>query len=378
MIKVMHIINGLESGGAEMTLTQLVQSMTKAQFTNVVVSLRDEGVYGPVMTSAGIPVYTLNIKSKIPTPTSLYRLYRIIRTEKPDIIQTWLYLADILGLVFGRLGGVQKVFWNIRCSDPHRGQFSLRRKTLHKCLALLSRFPTGAVANSKAGIAYHSRLGYRPKLWEFIPNGFDTDILKPSPEKRNEWRKTLKIPKDVLVIGLIARYNRLKDLPTFIQAASLLADSMSNVHFCLVGSGMSVQNQELDEILKKAKVTHLFHLMERQKDITGILSAFDIFTLSSISEGFPNVTAEAMACELPTVVTDAGDSLLLVGGAGIVVPARSPQALATAWAKVASMSPVDRSIMGQKARQRIIASFPLKKMSTQYESVYKRVKSNHL
>ena len=361
-----------------MTLAQLVKNMDKTQFSNVVVSLREDGFYGPIIRAEGITVYSLGQKTGILDLSALHRLYRIIKLEKPDILQTWLYFSDVLGLVMAKLTRIPRVFWNIRCSDPHRGQFSLRRKTLLKCLALLSRFPTGAIANSKAGIAYHSQLGYRPKSWEFIPNGFDTDILKPSPEKRNEWRKTLKIPNDVLVIGLIARYNRLKDLPTFIRAASLLAGSMSNVHFCLVGSGMSLENTELKELLKNTKVSHLFHLIERQKDIAGIFSVFDVFTLSSISEGFPNVTAEAMACGLPTVVTDAGDSILIVDDCGMVVPSQSPEALATAWAKVLSMSPGDRSIMGQKARQRIITAFPITKMSAQYESVYKRAKSNHL
>jgi glycosyltransferase involved in cell wall biosynthesis len=378
LIKVMHIINSLESGGAEMTLARLVKNMDKTQFSNVVVSLRAEGFYGPIIRAEGITLYTLDQKTGIPSLSTLHRLYQIIKLERPDILQTWLYLSDVLGLIMAKMTCVPVVFWNIRCSDPHRGQFSLWRKTLHKCLAVLSRFPTGAVANSKAGIEYHSQLGYRPKSWEFIPNGFDTETLKPNPEKRNEWRTKLKITDDIIVIGLLARYDRLKDIPTFIQAASLLAKSMSNVQFCLVGTGMSQQNHELYDLLKNAEVTKLFHLVDRQKDIAGILSAFDIFSLSSISEGFPNVTAEAMACELPTIVTDVGDSLLIVGNTGMVVPPRSPEALAAAWAKVAALSPIDRSIMGQRARQRIVTSFPITKMSTQYESIYKRAKSDHL
>ena len=117
MVTVLHLITGLETGGAEGMLARLVTRTDRSRFRSVVVSMTDRGMVGPIIAGAGIPVEALGISRGMIDPRGVTRLIRLLRRYRPDIVQTWLYHADLLGLIANRLGLAPRLAWNIRCSD---------------------------------------------------------------------------------------------------------------------------------------------------------------------------------------------------------------------------------------------------------------------
>src|SRR5271155_3431460 len=168
MPRILHLITGLQTGGAEGMLARLVTRTERTRFPSVVVSMTDTGTIGPMIAAAGIPVEALGIRPGAIDPRGLTRFISLLRRYRPDIVQTWLYHADLLGLIAGQLGYAPRLAWNIRCSDMV-GPGVLR--------AILGRFssrPATVIVNSQAGRRFHERIGYHPRRWEYIPNGYDT------------------------------------------------------------------------------------------------------------------------------------------------------------------------------------------------------------
>jgi glycosyltransferase involved in cell wall biosynthesis len=221
----------------------------------------------------------------------------------------------------------------------------------------------------------HAEFGYVENKMVVIPNGFDLTIFKPEAGTRLSVRQELGISNEALIIGLVGRFDPQKDQYNFVQAAALLHMVLPEVHFLLCGDGISWQNSKLAEWIEKAGIPNNFHLLGRREDITRLTTALDIATSSSIGEGFPNVIGEAMACGVPCVVTDVGDSALIVGDTGRVVPPKNPQALAAAWSDLIKMGPEYRRQLGLAARRRIEENYSLPAIVAQYENLYEELAS---
>ena len=204
------------------------------------------------------------------------------------------------------------------------------------------------MTNSLAGRLDHERLGYRPRRWNIIPNGFDIDLFRPGASGYADSRRSLGLPDDVPLIGLVARLHPMKDHANFIAAAAHLHKLRPEVHFVLVGKGLDTANRNLLNQLGPLGLADHFHLLGERDDIAAITPTLDVATsASAYGEGFPNAIGEAMACGVPCVVTDVGDSAYLVGETGEVVPPRAPAALAGAWHKILSLSDADRQALGR-------------------------------
>ena len=219
----------------------------------------------------------------------------------------------------------------------------------------------------------HTALGYDPEKMVVIPNGFDLDLFKPDLEGGASIRQELGIPEDTMLIGLAGRFDPQKDHHNFIKAAALLPKEILNVQFLLCGDDITWGNRELAQWIDEAGLHRCFHLLGRRNDISRIMTALDIASSSSYGEGFPNVVGEAMACGTPCVVTDVGDSALIVGDTGIVVPPGDPDALALAWKELNEIGKDKRRELGCDARLRIRENFSLPSVVKQYEDLYKYV-----
>jgi len=378
MIKILHLITDLQIGGAEIMLLKLIGNMKKNKFTNVVVSLTDYGTIGSDIERQGIKVYYLKMKRGLPNLSAFIKLFKVLKQEKPDILQTWLYHADLMGsiayIIYTILNNKAKLVWNIRCSDMDFQKYPKLTKLVVKACSRLSGIPEAVIVNSQAGRNAHQNMGYRPKTWKVIPNGFDTDIFKPNPANKQTVRGEMGIDNTCFVIGMVARYDPMKDHKTFLEAAYLLnKNTNKKVKFILVGKGIDSNNVELMKIIRNKGLESQIYLLGERRDIPRIMSAFDLYTSSSRSEGFPNVIGEAMSCALPCIVTAAGDSAQIVGGAGKVVPIMDPISLCRGWLDFIGMTPKEREIIGEKARQRIIDLFSLPSIVFQYEKFYEEI-----
>lgn len=366
MATVLHLITGLETGGAERTLVRVVTRLDMRRHRSVVVSMTGPGALGPVLVESGIELFSLGMRRGSPDPRGFVRFADIVRRVRPDIVQTWLYHADLLGVV-GRFatGGRWRLFWNIRCADM-TGFAVLRR-----LLAWSSAIPELVVVNSLAGLRFHQDLGYAPRRWVHIPNGCDTAEFRFDAEGRRILRTQWGIADRQIAIGLAARYDPMKDHNNFLDAAALLSARDCQVVFILVGSGTDRLNRSLADAVARRGLSDRVRLLGPRDNMAPVYSAFDVATLTSAyGEGSPNVLIEAMACGVPCAATDCGDAAELLGPTGQIVPCRDPKALAAAWERLIATGRGGREALGQAARQRTIQLYDLSNIALKYDALY--------
>jgi|HubBroStandDraft_6_1064221.scaffolds.fasta_scaffold179438_1 glycosyltransferase involved in cell wall biosynthesis len=368
MLTIAHLITGLETGGAERMLARLVAAGDRSRFRTVVISLTGLGTTGRQIAEAGIDLRTLAVQRGLPDLRALFRLRTILRELRPDIVQSWLYHADLLALLAHWLGGAPCLMWNLRATE------TVGSGVVRPLLARFSAIPDAVIVNSLAGKRFHQKLGYRPRRWLHIPNGFDTEALRPDPERRRQGRIELGLATEAIAILLPARYHPMKDHVTFLAAAARLAAQRQEVHFCLIGTGIEPGNQALASAIATHGLGGRVSLLGERSTLDTLYPAIDIASLSSaFGEGFPNVLAEAMCCEVPCVATDTGDAALIVGETGLIVPPRDPAALAAAWDRLIAIGAHGRRALGAAARQRMLANYDLAKVVSQYEAAYETI-----
>ncbi len=371
-MKVLHIITGLGMGGAEMMLSKLIMA-TQTDLEHVVISLTNSGMIGEQIKNAGIPVISLDMSSLVSGLKGTTKLASEIRKAQPDVIQTWMYHADLIGGIVARMIGFKNIIWNIRNSDldPNKTKYHTRL-TVNVC-GVISRFiPKKIISNSTRSAELHQQKGYKKEKFIIIPNGFDLNKFKIAENR--DVRRSLGVNKESFLIGFIARFDPQKDHKGFVAAAKLLAEKYKNVCFALCGAQMDEKNKTLNQWIDAAGLTNSFELLGLRTDVDQITSELDLATMSSAyGEAFPNVIGEAMACGVPCVVTDVGDSAWIVGETGLVVLPNDPQALADAWESILLMDPQQRLKLGLQARKRIEENFSIENIAKQYTNLYQEV-----
>jgi glycosyltransferase involved in cell wall biosynthesis len=214
-------------------------------------------------------------------------------------------------------------------------------------------------------------LGYPSERIQVIHNGFDLKRLRPDMVERAQVRDELGIAGDAFVICYVARFDPQKDHPGFLNAARLFAEEHAKAVFVLCGPQMVPENETLRAWIAEHSLNNRVKLLGSRPDVDRLLRGMDIATSSSaFAEGFPNVVGEAMATALPVVATAVGEVETIVGDAGIVVPPRSPETLAAAWAEIAALAPKTREELGLRARQRIKEHFSIEAVANEYSALY--------
>jgi len=376
-IKILHIINSLNIGGAEMMLYKLLATTNDPYFQHNVITLLDKGSIGAKVENLGVTVDELHTNRRRPTPQSFRRLIHLVRTHQPDLIQGWMYHGNLAASVASiYVNPRPPVLWNIRHSLPALSTERPVTRLIILASAFLSQFTNYIIYNANVSAPQHERFGYSRAKRRVIPNGFDIELFKPCLTARSELRNSLGIPSNTVLIGLVGRYHPMKDHNLFLQAAKLLVDQGYQAQFLLIGRDVNHGNEPLSTKISDLGIAQHVHLLGERNDIPKLTAALDIAASSSYyGEGFPNVVGEAMSCGVPCAVTDVGDSSWIVGETGFVVPPREPNALATAWGKMIDLGSAPRMQLGAAARQRITAHFSLSTIVRQYEELYREVLS---
>lgn len=369
-MKVAHIITSLETGGAETMLTRIVEQGGGMEHV-AVVSLGDAGALAGQIARAGVPVFALGMRPGRPNPGALWRLIRLLRRLKPDVVQTWLYHADFAGLLAASLARHPLVVWNVRCAELDPADHPRSLMVLLKLLARLSHRPAAIVTNSEAGRRAHDALGYRPRAWAVIPNGFNIERFAPDDAAAGELRRELGVDPGTPLVGLLARHHPMKDHATFLKAAgrALALDPDRRVHFVAAGRGVDT-DPGLRSLARELAVGTRLTLLPERSDAPRFLAALDVAVSSSYGEAFPNVVGEAMACGTPCVVTDVGDSAAVVAGCGVVVPPREPGALAAGIITLLDLDEPARRRLRARARERVVSHFSIAAAAARYRELY--------
>ena len=369
-MKILHVITTTDAGGAE---AQLLRLAAGGGADHGVVCLAGPGRLAPAMNRAGARVTCLGLK---PGPGALARglprLAALMRAQRPDLVQTWLYHADLLGLLAARLSGAAPLIWTLRCADMDLERYSRGVRLVLKANTLLSKLPAAIAANSQAGLEWHRRLGYPAERMRVIPNGFDLERFRPDPAARARLRAELGLGEGDLLVGCAARLDPMKDHACLLAAARLAAAQRPEMHFVLLGQGVSPGQPELAG-WSEPPLAGRSHLLGYREDVPAWLAAMDVHVSSSVSEGLCNAVGEAMAVGLPNLVTDVGDSRALVGPTGLTVPRSRPQELARALIELAGMAPAERTALGRQARRRIRERYSLDGMRAAYLALYREL-----
>lgn len=371
-VVVLHVIVGLNVGGAEMMLKRLIEHHQQARFAcqHIIISLTGLGTLGEEIQRRGVPVYALHTRGALDLPLRLWQMVGLIRSIKPDVVQTWMYHADLLGGVAARLAGVRNVIWGIRSTLIPQGRWS-RTQLVIFCCATLSRWvPRAIVCCAESTRLAHVRLGYAAEKMTVISNGYDLSKLSRMPGQREIVRERLNVADEIVLVGTVGRFDPLKDHENFVMAAAQVALARPQVRFLMVGRGLDSSNAQIAALLAKLDVASRFILLGERSDVADLLSAMDVYCLASRAEGFPNAVAEAMAMHVPCVVTDVGDAALIVQDTGYVVPPRNPTALAAAIQAMVDLPAAERTKLGVRARRIIEGSFSMDSAAQHYGAIY--------
>ncbi|MGH7892295.1 MAG: glycosyltransferase [Thermodesulfobacteriota bacterium] len=307
----------------------------------------------------------------IPESAGLVRatleLRRLIKTERIQVLYafqghtarliSWLAVCSVPGT---------KIVWGVQGSTPERRRGGYRQKRSPSLYVnkWVSPYVPLMISNSFEGLASRRRLGYRCKSEIVINNGIDTDKFRPDPSARGIVRREWGIPGDSPLIGIAARLSPVKGHADFLKAASLLLRERGDARFVCIGDGDEPYRNELKLLGRDFGLGDLILWAGVREDMPSVLNALDVLCSSSHSEGFPNVIGEAMACGVPCVVTDAGDSALIVADLGTVVPPGDPAALAQGLGGMLDMLP---KVRRDDLRRRIEENFTLEKMIEETE-----------
>lgn len=374
MIKIGHIITGLGSGGAENMLYKLLKYSNRDKFYHEVISLLDEGVYGEKIKALGYKVHTLNlykgnIFSALLTTKKLCREF--------DIVNTWLYHADLLGflavkLLPGEMHG-KSLIWNIRHSNLDKDVNKKRTLFIVKINSFFSKKVNCITFNSHKAFNAHLSIGYQNKNLIVIPNGFELEKFKYNADARMRVRRMYNIDDNCKVFITVGRWEVQKDYPTLLKALHEVKKKHPNFKLIMVGTSLNYNNVELTKQIRNYDLQENVNLLGRREDIPDLLSGADCYISSSLGESFSNSIGEAMACELPCIVTDVGDSKRVIGDTGVVVPPKNYIELANSICNFLDMPVITRN---PKARARVVENFSIEKIVNEFERNFMSVFNN--
>ena len=371
---VMHVITTSDIGGAEIQLDRLLDYMSHPSLRHCVVSMARPGLIAEKIRSRGIQVYSLNIQRgslSVSSVSGFLKFIGLVRKERPVIVQSWMYHANLLAALAGRLMRVPFVFWNIRCTEMEPMHYPSLTRLVRKMLRHLSQVPHLIIVNSEAGHMAHIRDGFCAETCQVIPNGFELDRFRPDNSAREWFLRELGLAENSVIVGLVARYDPMKDHKMFFAAISQIRNTHPMSVFVLCGKNVDESNSCLMHLIEYYGLNSSVRLLGLRRDISRVTAAFDIAcSSSSFGEGFSNAIGEAMACEVPCVVTDVGDSGLIVGSTGRVVPAGDADAFAHALSDLIVCGHVNRKHLGMQARIRISELFDINRVAARYRGMY--------
>jgi glycosyltransferase involved in cell wall biosynthesis len=370
-LRVAHVITDLDCGGAETMLYKIVAATQAYGLTHSIASLIDGGVFASRLTSDGVSVTSMGMHPGKPDLRAVPRLIHWLRRERPDVVQSWMYHADLLAGMAALAAGRVPVVWGIRQADVDpRTAKTFTRWTRSTCARLSGVLADRVVCCAESARRSHAAIGYRADRMIVIPNGFDLAKFVRDASAGARIRHELSIPDEGPVVGLLARFHPDKDHANFLAAARLIARASPRATFVLAGDGVEWSNAAL---VSQIGDLRNIRLLGRRSDVTSLLSCMDVMALSSRSEAFPNVLGEAMSCGVPCVATDCGDSREIIGATGRVVPPRDPAALADGILELLALAPSERAAMGIAATARVRERYDIRVVARQYADLYREV-----
>lgn len=371
-LRVLHVITGLGTGGAETSLLRLIAHTAPLGVTHTVVSLLPDGQLADPIREAGAHVHSMGMSRGVADPRVLRRLAHLVRQTQADVVHGWMYHANLAASAAAWVTH-RPVIWGIRHALDAYIQEPPRRRAVIRVGGWVSHHARAVVYNSARSAQQHTALGYANTRALVLPNGFDTEALAPDGNAGRAVLESLGLDITTPVVGLVARVDSLKDHNTFLAAAQQLHAMRPSVRFLLAGRDTNDPAGIVARGVRERGLSGLVYTLGERRDIRAVFNSCTVATLTSRSEGFPNAVGEAMACGIPCVVTDVGDASLLVGDTGHIVPVGNPGAIAEAWCALLDETADRRAARGRAARDRITEHFSVGAHSVAYRQLWRDV-----
>ena len=373
-MNILFFIRSLGPGGAERQLVNLAIGLKKRGHEISVVTMYPGGVFEDLLSANNISTYCLEKARRWQILSPLIRLQKILKIVQPDILHSYGPETNVF-LVLQRLFFKRYLLvWGVRVAGLPRKMYGQFESILYWFECRWSRVPDLVISNSEAGKNLSIKDGFDKSCIRVIQNGIDTDEYQPNSGMRNAFRAKMELTPEKKVIGIVGRIDPQKDHQTFIEAVSLLPEHQKmEVAVICIGSKSEQETLALREQVKILGVEKKFIWLKRESSAVTVLNGLDILVSSSISEGFSNVIAEGLAVGLPCVVTDVGDSKLIVSEYGVVVPRKDPQALADGISQMLLDSRLRNDPFSEAARNHIVSKFSIDILVSNTETTLQRL-----
>lgn len=365
-LSIMFLIRSLDIGGAQRQLVTLARGLHGRGHRVLVVTFYAGGPLAEELRREGVPLMALGKRGRWDLAGPLWRAVRCIRQARPDVVHGYLADANLFATVLARLAPPARAVWGVRASGLDLGHYSWGVRALFRLSAFAARTADLIIGNSESGRADHVAAGYPAARFTVIPNGIDTSIFRPDAAARTAARQAFDVAPGAPVIGLVGRIDPMKGHAVFVEAAARLAAERGDVQFLCVGDGDPALRASLISRARELGLEGRLQFFPARREVAPVYQAIDILTSASLfGEGFPNVIGEAMACGLPCVVTDAGDSAAVVGDGGIVVARGDAAALAAGWRRALARGELSPA---PDPRRRIETEFSVERLVARTES----------
>lgn len=367
---ILFLTRSLDRGGAERQLVVLAKGLASRGHVVSVAVFFGGGVFESELARAGVRVINLGKQGRWDILPFLNRLVGLLRKVRPVVIHSYLGVPNILAAILKPLLPGTRIVWGVRASNVDLSRYDWLSRFAYTLERRLARFADRIIANSNAGKRHAVANGFPERNMVVIPNGIDTEYFRFDPEGRRQVRLALGVGADDILVGLAARLDPMKDHPVFLEAASHIARECRDVRFVCVGSGPADYSEALKQHAAALGLTNQLIWVGARDDMPAVYSALDIaVSSSSYGEGFSNTIAEAMACGVPCVVTDVGDSALIVGDPGNVISASDHRALAAAIQRLTKLPAERRREISEACRARVVSEFGTDRLLQRTEQV---------
>lgn len=370
-IRTLHVIPGLDHGGAEWDLVRLVLGLREQGVSSEVVCLKGPGPLVDVLRAHDITTHCLEMHGGMQDLRRLGRLRTLMRASRPDLVQGWLYHGDLASAWAARVLQIP-VVWNVRQAHFVPGQSRVTKTLAHVCARASEELPKAIVCCSKASREAHVQMGYDASKIVVIENGIDLDRFYPDAQDRLAVRQEWGTDESTVCFGVVGRLDPAKDIETFFRAFAPFAQTHPHARGVWIG-GSEQERSTRAALIKRFGLEEIVDLKSATLGIERELRGLDVLVSSSRSEGFGNVIGEALASGIPCIATRVGAAQEMIYDAKHLVPTEDSHALMDAMAEWYAAGPDAWRDMGRRGRAHIQENFSFQKVVRRYARLYREL-----
>ncbi len=380
-IKILHLIPTLSSGGAERQLVNLVGSTRAEKINHVVCVIGEADFFAPSIRQSGGKVIELNISAKRPFFQAAQKFRQIIREEKPDIIHSWLYDANVAARLANLLNSKTPIITSLQLADyepeaarignwnPHKVRVL---KAIDKFATILTK-PYFAACSEFVKKSYQKHYGIDETRTEVIYNSVNADFLASSENDLKKLREEFGFSSDTFVFLNVGRLDAQKNHRLIFEAFRQVSAELPNAVLLLAGIG-GLEN-ELKKAVKDLQIDGKVYFLGRRNDVGALLEFADVFVFPSFFEGLPVALVEAMFKSLPCIASriEVFEEVITNDENGLLIDPNSPDELKEAMIKLYRRTDL-RKMLGENAFQTANTKFNSTETARQWEDFYKKVR----